>query len=240
MLHHLPEAIFWDVLKRTDDIKTCVAVWSSSSDIYFRYSKTFFWKNICYHNFQISSNPYHMSWIDVYWWMHRNVKGCAYCQRIIASPKDGRITPDEHECVHLNSLNIYVCKKCKHILGDNMIHKDDIDGWKLSLIRRLRGNRYTNMFNNYFGEKQIDKCFGYSMKCSGCLKNIRNVRCSEHKCGSCCKCKYHKSHYENASPGDITISFDIYRLVSSSILLNDNVSHRKKRNTKKHYYVYRF
>jgi hypothetical protein len=240
MLSHLPEAIFWDVLRRTDDIKTCVAIWSSSQDIYSRYSKPNFWKNLCYYNFQISSNPYNMLWNDIYWWMHRNTKGCGYCNKTMTSPNDGYGTPENHDCIQITSLNIFVCKQCKTLLGDNMIHKNDIDPWKTSLMRRLRGNRYSNIFNNYFGEKQIEKCFGYNLKCSECLKNVKNLRCNKHKCGSCCKCKYHKSHYDDASPGDIIVSFDIYRLISTSLLLNDNVSHRKKRNTKKTYYVYKF
>ena len=240
MLSHLPEAIFWDVLRRTNDIKTCVAVWSSTNNIHKRYSTPNFWKNICYYTFQVSSNPYNLLWNDMYWWIHRNVKGCGYCNKTITTPKDGYGSPEKHDCIHLNSLNIFVCKQCKALLGDNMVHKNDIDGWKISLMRRLRGNRCSSIFTNYFGEKQIERCFGYNLKCSECLKNIKNLRCQEHKCGSCCKCKYHKSHYEGASPGDIVLSFDVYRLISTSIIFNDNVSHRKKRNTKKAIYVYKF
>ena len=240
MLSHLPEAIFWDVLRRTDDIKTCVAVWSSSSDIFSRYSKPKFWKNICYANYQISKNPYNLMWNDVYWWMHRNTKGCGYCNKTMTSQTDCCEIPKDHDIICINSLNIFVCKHCKSMLGDTMFHKSDIDAWKVSLMRRLRGIRHSPIFNSYFGNKQIDKCFGYNMKCSECLRNVKNLRCNQHKCGSCCKCKYHKSHYDDASPGDIIVSFDIYRLISTSLILNDNVSQRKKRNTKKSYYVYKF
>lgn len=241
MLPHLPEAIFWDVLKRTDDIKTCVAIWSSENVIYKRYSKQEFWKNICYHHFQVSSNPYNISWCDIYWWLFRNIKGCGYCNRIMAPPKDGfkssNVIYTDDNCVHLDSLTIYVCKRCKDLLGDTVIHRSHLDGWKLSLLQRLRGNHHSSLFDNYYGTKQIDKCFGYNLKCTECLKNVRNVRCTNNKCGSCCKCKYHKSHYETATPGDIIISFDIYTLIHTTVSFNDNFSQRKKRCIKKSLYV---
>lgn len=245
MLFHLPEAIFWDVLKRTDDIKTCVAIWSSSNTIYKRYTKNDFWKNICYHHFQFTTNPYQdMSWCDIYWWLFKNIKGCGYCQKIMSSPKDNFSASgtmfSNNDCVHLDTLNIYVCKKCKNILGDFAIHKSHIDGWKIALVKRLRGNRCSNIFSNYYGEKQIERCYGYNLKCSECLKNIRNVRCAENKCGACCKCKFHKSHYETASPGDIIISFDIYTLISTTISMNDySCLQNKKRKIKKSLYVYK-
>lgn len=213
MFPHLPQAIFWEVVKCTDDIKTCVALWSSHPGLFSLYSPEEFWKNMCYYHFSFSNNVHQLSWCDVYWWLHGNIKGCSYCNRTITPKKDGF-----NECnMRLGSnMNIYVCQKCKNLLGDSIIHKNQLDPWKVSIMKRLRGHRYGSIFNSYFGEKQIERCHSFNMKCAECLKNVRNVRCPHDMCGICCNCKYHKSHYIQATPGDIVVSFDIYALINTS------------------------
>lgn len=244
MFPHLPEAIFWDVVKRTDDVKACVALWSSMSELFKMYDKQEFWKNMCHFHFGFnptsSSIPHRVSWCDVYWWLYRNVKGCGYCSSAIPRPqKDGSMLvlpkDDPHSCVvtfDQTPFSIYVCKKCKNLLGDTVTHKDQIEPWKVSLIKRLRGHRCSNIFKNYFGENQIDRCQAYNMKCTGCLKNLKNARCLFDMCGTCCNCKYHKSHYDQATPGDIIVSFDVYSLIKTTGISLFN-EHSKKNTRKK-------
>lgn len=233
MFPHLPEAIFWDVIKRTDDVKACVALWSSQQELFTRFSAQEFWRNMCYYHFNFSSNPYHLQWCDVYWWLYRNMKGCGYCNRTIAPPKDGfmigkKIDVNQFMINIDNKLNIYVCQRCKNTLGDNVVHRSQIDPWKISLMRRLRGHRCSSMFTNYFGEKQIERCHSFNMKCAECLKNVKNVRCPHNMCGTCCNCKYHKSHYNQATPGDMIVSFDVYALIN---LDNDQGHGNRKKKT---------
>lgn len=239
MFPHLPEAIFWEVIKRTDDVKACVALWSSHHELFERYSNEEFWKNMCHYHFNFSTNPYHVPWCDVYWWLYRNVKGCGYCNRAIAPQKDGLMIGKKLDANHCilsidDNMNIYVCQRCKNLLGDCVVHRSQIDPWKVSMMKRLRGHRCSNIFKNYFGEKQIERCQSFNMKCSECLKNVKNVRCPHDMCGTCCNCKYHKSHYTQATPGDIIMSFDVYALVpSKSVSLSDNHKKNNKPRTNK-------
>lgn len=161
------------------------------------------------------------------------MKGCGYCNRTIAPPKDGfmigkKIDVNQFMINIDNKLNIYVCQRCKNTLGDHVIHKSQIDPWKISLMRRLRGHRCSSMFTNYFGEKQIERCHSFNMKCAECLKNVKNVRCPHNMCGTCCNCKYHKSHYNQATPGDMIVSFDVYALIN---LDNDQGHGNRKKKT---------
>lgn len=95
-------------------------------------------------------------------------------------------------------------------------------------MRRLRGHRCSSMFTNYFGERQIERCHSFNMKCAECLKNVKNVRCPHNMCGTCCNCKYHKSHYNQATPGDMIVSFDVYALIN---LDNDQCHGNRKKKT---------
>jgi len=234
MFSHLPEAIFWDVVKRTEEVKTCVALWCSDKELHARYSKDYFWKNMSYHHFNFSNNTFNIPipWSDVYWWLYRNIKGCAYCNRVIAPPKDASCSYTKHnkqdDVLSVNGLNVFVCRRCKNTLGDNIVHASTLEQWQLSLVRRLRGNRHSQMFKNYFGENQLSKCHAYNMKCSGCLKNIKNVRCPHNQCGSCCNCKFHKSHYDQADIGDSIVSFDICTLKKAVMTCKDHNRKRKK------------
>jgi hypothetical protein len=226
MLLHLPQAIFWDVVKRIEDVKTCVALWCSNKDFFERNSTNEFWRNMCHYHFTFSSNPYNIPWIDVYWWLYRNINGCAYCNRAITPPKDDKRIKGS-DVVVVNGINLFVCKRCKGMLGDTTTHISELEPWKIGIIKRLRGTRCSALFKNYFGENQIEKCNAYNLKCTNCLKNIRNVRCLHNQCGSCCGCKYHKSHYDQANVGDTIVSFDIYTLMKTVITYN-SVKQRKK------------
>jgi hypothetical protein len=156
----------------------------------------------------------------------------------MTTPKDDLVVATNkhiNDSIIIDGLSIYVCKRCKNMLGDVAIHSSMLDPWKISLIKRLRGNRYSNIFKNYFGEKQIEKCISYNMKCSECLKNIKNVRCPHFKCGSCCNCKYHKSHYDQPTIGDIIISVDIFTLIQTTVTDNS-----RKKNKRKSIIVHRY
>ena len=224
MLPHLPEAVFWELVKRIDDVKACVALWSSHHALFNMYSKQEFWRNMCHSHFKCSTIQHNSCWCDEYWWWYGNTKGCGYCGRSL------KYHEDDADCTITidNGIGIYVCKSCKSYLGDGVIHKDQIDPWKVSLIRRLRGRKVSNIFHNYFGHKQLDRCHLFNMRCIECLKNIKNIRCPHDMCGRCCNCKYHKSHYNQATPGDIILSFDVVALINSS-----NV-HKKRKDIKRH------
>lgn len=208
MLPHLPEAIFWDILKRTDDVKSCVTVWSTCKDLQFKYNPEKFWETMCYHHYDTRSKPKLVStWRHVYWWHYKDVKGCAYCQRAIL--KD----TCKADTVNIHGNDVFVCKRCKNILGDTMIHDSMLDTWQIALIRKLKTPQAGPLFAHYYGDNQVQKCHSFQMKCVQCIKNIRNVRCPLSQCGRCCQCKYHKSHYDQAAPDDCIMSFDIVQLL---------------------------
>lgn len=212
MLQNLPESIFWDILRRTDDVKACVAVWTSSKERLFKYTIDTFWETMCFYHFNVRQEMRPVDgWKAMYWWNYRNKKGCAYCQRHL--PNEGIAIPSKSDSIHINGNDVFVCKRCKILLGDSVIHGSILDPWQIALIKKLKGSYVGTLFSNYYGENQVQKCHKLQMKCVKCISNIRNDRCTLLQCGVCCHCKYHKSHYDQAMPDDRMMSFDIVQLI---------------------------
>lgn len=188
MLHHLPETILWNILQKCTDVKACVTVWCCCSDIYKRYDILCFWRYLCYYHFCISE----CSSVAEYWKHYSKKHGCSYCNRVLQS--GSHMLPT----VCLDTIIVPVCTRCKSILGETMIHKDALLPWQLNLVQKLRyksHNSSESIFKNYFGDHQVQQCQSYQLKCTSCMRNIRNLRCPHYLCGKCCHCKYHKSHY---------------------------------------------
>lgn len=211
MLPHLPETVFWDILKRTDDVKSCVATWSSCKELCEKYHPEKFWEAMSYYHFDIMIKPVHVpSWSIIYWLQYQSVHGCAYCKRPFT--KD-TITVGNSDTINLKGHEIHVCKRCKNILGDCVIHASLLDPWQVALMRKLKTYRAGSLFDNFYGENQVNKCQSFHLKCVKCIKNIKNIRCPLFQCGTCCQCKYHKSHYAQAAPDDTIMSFNITLLL---------------------------
>ena len=218
MLNRLPINMLLEVLSRTNDVKANVAAWCSCNDIHRLQNTNDFWNAMCYFQCPIDNNKinetksYHKTyWLTEYWKHFKNLNGCAYCMRCNLDNTYGKVKICEFE--------IAVCNRCKNILGDNMIHKDQLEYWQINLMNKLKNSKNCpshSIFKNYYGESQIARCKNYFLKCSECLKNIRNIRCPNSRCGTCCQCKYHKSHYEQANPFDSIVSFNIANLVRHS------------------------
>lgn len=213
-LTHLPETILWSILAMVKDIKGCGAVWCCSHKMYDRYDASQFWELMYHHNFGQSLQKGN-HWITNFWEQYSQQYGCGYC--------GGAIKHKTYkDYIFLCGMNIQVCQRCKDILGDTIVNKKELHPWQSNLLRKMSKTRnnqtnpihpFTSVINNYYGENQVAKCKSYYLRCTECLKNIRNIRCPNFCCGSCCHCKYHKSHYEQASPLDVILSFHVTNLI---------------------------
>lgn len=132
---------------------------------------------------------------DIFWLNYAKNNGCIYCHRRFAKNKnfDGHV---EH--VHLYNLCFFTCATCKNTLGDQLIHSKYVEGWQKNILQKMKN--YHPIFDSYFGVNQIQHSNGYRTKCIMCMKNIRAFLCPNFCCGSCCSCKYHKSHYQHLQP----------------------------------------
>jgi len=93
------------------------------------------------------------------------------------------------------------------------------------------------ILGGYHGIHQIQHSNGYKTKCITCIKNIRHSLCPHFKCGACCDCKFHKSHYQQMQPNTYHL-FSYVSVTSTSLKVKMkqqyvNSSHRSKR----YYYV---
>jgi hypothetical protein len=234
MLQHLPEPILWSILLRANDIKACAAVRCCNSMLYNKYNMDYFWELMCHwyypmrslqcmhsmHSMHSLHSLHSLPWMPVFWHEYSKAHGCAYC-----GDKNKFLCADTMDIPGCN-ITIHLCKRCKNVLGDTLVHKNVLQPWQLNMLskRRSRSPHTTAMiFGSYYGDKQVSKCQSYYLKCTECLKNIRNMRCPKYQCGTCCQCKFHKSHYEQASPCDAIMSCHITNLLKHT---ND----RKKRH----------
>lgn len=221
MIKRLPECIFWNILRRCDDIKTCVSLWCSTREMYYKYTDSSFWKNMTYYHFDSSTLLSNTSWNDTFWQNFTHYHGCSFCHQRF--PKN-KVTFLPNETVKLYDMNVVVCSKCKQQLGESLIHIKYVNRWQAQLLQRLHFAR-NPFFINYYGVNQINQCHNYQQKCIKCLTNVRNLRCQQFQCGKCCQCKFHKSHFQQNDSYHATISFDIYNIIQNSI----NHRYKKKR-----------
>jgi hypothetical protein len=195
MIQHLPEDVLWCVIQHANDVKTCVSLWSCCSEVYKTYNKEKFWRNMLYYYFNISKQTHisSTSWLNIFWQTYAKENGCSYCRKPFSQNKNY----NETDTVQLAGINMYVCSTCKNTLGECMIHKKQIEHWQSQLLRKLKNLKGASiLFENYFGINQIQHSHSYKTKCITCFKNIRNCLCPHFKCGACCGCKFHKSHYK--------------------------------------------
>jgi hypothetical protein len=212
MITHLPDCIIWSILGQTNDIKACISTWLTCKTFYNKHNKESFWKNMAFQFFSILCKSPSCSWTNTFW-QHFMIKyGCAYCHRMFPKNKHNVYN---HNTYQICDVNLIVCSKCKAYLGETLIHKSLLLPWQCYIIKKLHYSR-NNLFENYYGENQVNQCQSYHVKCVSCVKNIRNMRCQHLLCGACCNCKYHKSHFNELGEYDSTLSFNIMKLLNGS------------------------
>jgi hypothetical protein len=219
MITHLPDCILWNILGQTNDIKACIATWSSCKTLYTKSDKELFWRNMTYHFFSAICKLPSCSWTYTFWQHYMINNGCAYCHRMF--PKNKHCVFN-HNTIQISGINLIVCKKCKDFLGESLVHKSLLQDWQFRVIDKLYCSR-NSLFKHYYGENQVDGCQSYQIKCVSCVRNIRNMRCQHFQCGACCKCKYHKSHFNQIELFDSTLSFHVRNLLKGSRKAKKNI-----------------
>jgi hypothetical protein len=216
MIQHLPNDVFWAIIQHSDDVKACVAMWVCCKDAYCMFDKKTFWEELSYHKFPnetvISSphpsspSPLHKPSLhqpmDIFWINYAKCNGCICCHRPFAKNRNFNNYVDN---VKLYDMSLYTCATCKDALGDSLVHKSCVEPWQSNLFNKFtrQGSQsktkvtFRPIFQNYYGVNQVHQSNGYKTKCITCIKNIRNGLCPHFKCGACCGCKFHKSHYNN-------------------------------------------
>jgi hypothetical protein len=206
MNQHLPNDVFWAVAQHCDDVKACVSMWTCCKGLYRTFDKHTFWDELSYIKFnttskqtlpptpelhcQKSSQPSQ----DIFWINYAKQYGCINCHKPFARNRNFNNFVDH---VKLYDMSLYTCSTCRSVLGDNLVHKRYIEPWQTNLLKKIKtSSKSCNLiFNGYYGVNQVHQSNGYKTKCVTCIKNIRNCLCPHFKCGACCGCKYHKSHY---------------------------------------------
>jgi hypothetical protein len=218
MIQHLPNDVFWAIAKHSDDVKACVAMWTCCKDVYRSFDQKRFWEEFSYHKFsyqtpvtpeQCHTTSYSSSshFPDIFWINYAKHNGCVSCHKPFAKNRNFN---NFVEHVKLYDMSLYTCATCRDILGDSLVHKRYVEPWQTNLLNKLtrQGKAKTTnrpIFQGYYGINQVHQSNGYKTKCITCIKNIRNGLCPHFKCGACCGCKFHKSHYHKLQP-------DIYNL----------------------------
>jgi hypothetical protein len=230
MIQHLPRDVFWAVLEHSDDVKACVAMWVCCKDIYSMYDKSTFWKELSYQKFpatthrleettSLSSKKSRPSdtLTDTFWINYAKQYGCIHCRKPFAKNKtfNGFV-----ESVKLYDMHLFTCTTCKELLGETLVHKRYIEPWQSNILKKMKPNTHTcrPIFQGYYGINQIHQSNGYKTKCITCIKNIRNCLCPHFKCGACCSCRYHKSHYHQFTQ-------DLYHMNVQTLHINEHHSH---------------
>lgn len=205
MIQHLPNDVFWVVAQHCDDIKACVAMWTSCKKLHERFDKNTFWEELSYSKFNKQPQTLPLTFElpcqksieesqDIFWVNYAKQFGCINCNKPFAKNRNFNNYVDH---VKLYDISLYTCSMCRTMLGDNLVHKRYIEPWQTNFLKKIKtSNKTCNpIFNGYYGVNQIHQSNGYKTKCVACIKNIRNCLCPHFKCGACCGCKYHKSHY---------------------------------------------
>ena len=205
MIQHLPDDVFWAIAKHSDDVKACVAMWTCCKDVYRSFDKKRFWEELSYHKFsyqtpvtpvQCHATTSHLSSShsqDIFWINYAKHNGCICCHKPFAKNRNFNNYVDN---VKLYDMSLYTCATCKNMLGDSLVHKRYVEPWQMNLLTKLKTKSSTRpIFQGYYGINQVHQSNGYKTKCITCIKNIRNCLCPHFKCGACCGCKYHKSHF---------------------------------------------
>lgn len=257
MIQHLPNDVFWVVTQHCDDVKACVAMWTSCKGLYRMFDKYTFWEGLLYSKFNMilpqksSQQPQ-----DIFWINYAKHHGCINCHKPFAKNRNFNNYVDH---IKLYDMSLYTCSTCRSMLGDNLVHKRYIEPWQTNLLKKIKTNTKTcnPIFNGYYGVNQVHQSNGYKTKCVACIKNIRNCLCPHFKCGACCGCKYHKSHYHQIQHhphiyhlGEIyTFSFTAsttmrmknnQKIKKNNIRLSDNQQrpiHSNYQRSKRYYHV---
>ncbi len=230
MIQHLPNDLFWVVAKHSNDIRACVAMWVCCKELYRKHNKKKFWEELSYQKFtECQSLTQHSSPQNVFWQNFARCNGCINCHRPFAKNKNYN---SNIEHVKLNDITLFTCSTCKNILGDQLIHKKYIEPWQTNIVRKVKSWR--PIFEDYYGINQIQQSNGYKTKCITCIKNIRHSLCPHFKCGACCSCKFHKSHYHQ-------LQEDIYNIFScmrnhTRTTIKINIKQHHQQHTIKHSY----
>jgi hypothetical protein len=220
MIQHLPNDVFWAIAKHSDDVKACVAMWTCCKDTYSMFDKSTFWEELSHHKFpdeKIIASPHPTSLlrksslhlpVDIFWINYAKHHGCISCHKPFAKNRNFN---NYVENVKLYDMSLYTCSTCKDVLGDSLVHRRYVEPWQTNLLNKLtrQGKTKTSsrpIFQGYYGINQVHQSNGYKTKCITCIKNIRNGLCPHYKCGACCGCKFHKSHYHKLQPNIYNLS----------------------------------